>query len=88
MKYMLKLMLLLIFLFFMYPYPTYAAASPSNIEEEIEEEEIEAIQADEEIKTNQFNALLYRLDLLVALLSMLFGCLCASIFSTFWKIRG
>lgn len=88
MKLIIKLMLLLIFLFFMYPYPTYAAASPSNIEEEIEEEEIEEIQANEELQTNQFNALLYRLDLLVALLSMLFGCLCASIFSTFWKIRG
>ena len=91
MKYMIKLMVLFLFLLLLHPYPTYAKASFSNAnwEEDLEEEGEEAdMEEIEERIIEQYNAVLYRLDLLVSLLAMLFGCLCASIFSSFWRMRG
>lgn len=78
----------------LFSFPAYAAyaasSSPSNLErlEETEErEELDNFSVEEETKNEYYNALLYRLDLVVSLLAMLFGCLCACIFAIFWRFR-
>lgn len=75
----------------LFSFPAYAApSSPSNLErlEETEErEELDNFSVEEETRNDYGDVLLYRLDLVVSLLAMLFGCLCACIFAIFWRFR-
>lgn len=93
-KLLLKIIHFLVIFLLLFSFPSYAApASGSNATEtELEEwEEMEGLAELEEYINKEREAweetLFYRLDLVVSLLSMLLGCLCACIFSMFWRFR-